>query len=398
MMAIRFYISEAIHQLLCYKLRAFLAILGILVGTASVVAMISIGKLAEQQILNQFEQMGINLLAVSIMPKHYGDNTPMAGLSFADARHVDSVSANIAQVAPYILQYQASRFDNTMLNASTVGITPAIFSLAKLKLQSGRLLSFLDTYDYYALIGYQLALDIKKKTGATSLLGKQITVGNNVFTIVGILQQWPTNFFFQTDFNSSILIPIATALKSQKNAAISSIAVRIHDIAQLSATKDSLTRYINAHTVQQRVNIQSPKSLIDSMKQSAQTMTLLLALIGSISLIVGGIGVMNIMLVSVIERRREIGIRMAIGARPCDIQRQFLIESVVLTVFGGVIGAIIGIVITFGVSLYSHWQFTFFLFPPMIGCLVSILIGTFFGYYPAQKASKLDPIEALRSD
>ena len=398
MMPIHFYIQEAFRQLFCFKLRGFLAVLGILVGTASVVAMMSIGELAEQQILDQFEKMGINLLSVNIIPQHMGQNSSHSTLSLPAAQNTTSASSNITRVAPYISNYGNIKFDGYSFQGSSVGTTPEIFDIAKLSLTRGRYLSFLDANHYYAVIGYKLASQMQHKSGKLTMLGQQITIGNDVYTVVGILAKWPTNFFFQTNFNSAALIPITTAINSQKEAAISNLAVKINNTQQLTATKHALTQYIKAHTYQQRVQIQNPKSLIDSMKKSSQTMTLLLAFIGSISLIVGGIGVMNIMLVSVTERKKEIGIRMAIGARQRDIQWQFLIESTALSISGGMIGMILGILITFGVSLYSHWQFHFFSGPPLIGCLVSVLVGVFFGYYPARKASKLDPIQTLRSD
>ena len=142
----------------------------------------------------------------------------------------------------------------------------------------------------------------------------------------------------------------------------------------------------------------SAKQLIASMMTQRKTLTLLLSLIGSISLVVGGIGVMNIMLVSVVERRREIGIRMAVGARRKDIRYLFLIEAVALSLFGGILGVMAGVLTSYIIAMFAGWAFHLFFFPPFIGFLVSVAVGIFFGFYPAYSASRLDPIQTLRAD
>ncbi len=401
MISIRTHIREALRQLCASKLRAFLAVLGILVGTASVVAMVSIGQLAENQILSQFKQLGINLLSVSIYPENNNAShsaNPYANLSVSSANKLVSISDNIISVAPYINSYGGITFKGRSLQqGSAIGITPAIYHIAKLYVSTGRRLSFLDKNQYYCLVGYSIAKTLSQWVHAP-LIGQQITVGKTVFTIVGTLAKWPASFFFNADFNHAILVPITTAIAIQKDAQINNLAITIHHTNSLEKTEKIIQNYITEHTIQQKVSIHSPKQLIDSMKQSANTMTLLLGLIGSISLIVGGIGVMNIMLVSVAERRREIGIRLAIGAQQRDIQMQFLVESITLSVCGGIGGMIIGIIVTYVVALYSHWQFAFFVMPPTVGALVSVAVGIFFGFYPAKQAAKLDPIQTLRSE
>jgi len=396
-MDIKVHLQEALRQLTASKLRAFLAVLGILVGTASVVAMVSIGKLAEDQILAQFRHMGINLLSVNIQPLG-SNNNPLNTLRLKDATKLPTASDNIQIASPYINVFGATRYRGHHLEGAAIGITPAMFDIAKLHLLRGRLLSFLDAGDYYCLIGNKLYHTIIKKTDITNPIDTQIAVGNTIFTIVGVLKSWPTNFFFNTDFNTSVIAPIQTVQQTQANATIQSLAVRIKDTTLINQTKTAIEHYIKTRSIDQGVEIQSPKSLIDGMRKSSETMTLLLGLIGSISLIVGGIGVMNIMLVSVAERHREIGLRLAIGARQRDIHLQFLCESITLSIFGGLSGMVLGIIITYGVALYSHWQFHIYLLPPIVGALVSIFVGVFFGFYPAMKASRLDPIETLRSE
>lgn len=398
-LSLKTHTREALKQLLSSKLRAFLAVLGILVGTASVVAMMSIGQLAENQILAQFKSLGINLLSISIFSN---DNqgtasNPMAGLSLQDAENLNTSSSNLTFSAPYISSYGDVIYQGVEQNASTVGITPKMIPMAKLVLDQGRFLSFLDQNNYFCVIGQSLADNLHKQN-PNNLINTQIQVGDNIFTIAGILKPWPTNFFFNTDFNQAILIPISTALGMQKNNSVDSIALRVINTSLLPQTELEIKKYIQTHTVNQQVSIRSPKSLIDSMEKSSETMTILLGLIGGISLLVGGIGIMNIMLVSVAERHKEIGIRKAIGAQNKDIILQFLVEAMVLSIFGGVAGMLLGVLIAYIVALTKGWIFAIFLLPPLVGCLVTISVGIFFGFYPAYKASKLDPIQTLRSE
>ena len=234
--------------------------------------------------------------------------------------------------------------------------------------------------------------------GVTNPIGTQIRMGKHIFTIVGIAQKWPENTFFNQNINSSIIIPIQTSFVLSKYTKINDIVFRLKPGAKIPAIKASITDYIDKHAPNNNLFIRSARQLIDKMQAQQRTFTLLLGVIGGISLLVGGIGVMNIMLVSVVERRREIGIRRALGAKKRDIQILFVVESTILSVFGGGLGVIFGIVSSFIIAEFSHWHFMLFIFPPIIGFSVSAAIGIFFGFYPAYRASQLDPIEALRSE
>lgn len=395
------YFKSAIYQLAASKLRTFLAVLGILVGTASVVAMVSIGLLVQNNILKQFKAMGTNLLSVSVQPKNYNqpNNSPYAHLSIKSANNVINASRNIMKAAPYVSSYGAIIYDGHNLSGSTVGVSPTMYDLAKLSLAKGRYLSYLDANDnnFFCMIGHALLDDIKKQ-GILNPIGTQVRVGQSIFTIVGVLKKWPINWFISADFDRAIIIPLRTAMAINNKAKINNIDMRIKDTGKLAQTEAAVKAYVMANTEDQQVRITSPKSLIETMEKQQRTMTIFLGLIGSISLLVGGIGVMNIMLVSVAERRREIGIRKALGARQGDIQRQFLVESVTLSFIGGLSGVLLGVIITYIASLYSKWDFTLFLTPIVVGFVVSVLVGVFFGYYPAKKAAQLDPIQSLRAE
>jgi putative ABC transport system permease protein len=268
----------------------------------------------------------------------------------------------------------------------------------RISVQQGRFVSLLDQRSFYCVIGQNIAAQIEKQMLVPSFIGKQLLIGNNYFTIVGELAPAPTSSFIYTDLNNSVFIPIMTSQTVSKYSQINNIVMELQPQANIDQLETKLTTYINQRAINQNIYFNSAKQIIAGMKKQQQILTAFLGFIGGISLFVGGIGVMNIMLVSVTERRREIGVRMAIGAKPHDITMLFLTEAIILSLFGGILGVITGIVVSFIIATAKHWGFEIFGLPPTIGFCVSVFIGIFFGFYPAYKASKLDPIETLRSE
>ena len=388
-------IRQAIDNLFSSKLRSLLAVLGILVGTASVVAMVSSGKMAAEKALQQFKTLGTDLLAISL----YDEKADTTTHSFKLEQVID-LPSNIPQIriaAPYITLYMPLAFEGHIINGSTIGVNHLLKDILKIEMDSGRFISFLDKQSYYCVIGNQIAEQLQG-LGVTEPLGQQIYLGKYIFTIIGVTKPWLENNFFNENINQAILRPIQTTSVISRYAAINNIIMRIHESADIDGLEQRLTQHIRQSFPNMKLFFRSAKQLIQKMEEQGKTLTLLLGLIGSISLIVGGIGVMNIMLVSVIERRREIGVRMAIGARRKDIQSLFLTEAIALSLLGGVFGIIIGVLAAVIIAHFAAWQFKLFLAPIMIGFLVSVATGIFFGFYPAYKAAQLDPIEALRTE
>lgn len=378
------------------KLRTVLAMLGILVGTASVVAMVSSGQLATQQALAQFRNLGTNLMAVNLYQQS-GSGGHSKKLTIQAAEGIASTNKAIIHAAPYTSVFTNIVFMGKSINAGIVGVTGALKGVVSIMLKEGRFISPLDENAYFCVIGQTIYKEIKPRI-LGSVIGQQILLGKTYFTIIGVAKQWPQNSFFNQDVNNVIFVPIKTSKLLSKYAQINSIIMTLNKNADINSVEKDIRSYMTKINPENKLFFRSAKQLINSMKKQKQILTLFLGMIGSISLLVGGIGVMNIMLVSVVERRREIGIRRAIGARKRDIQLMFLLEAIMLSLLGGALGVIIGIGTSFIIAEYASWHFTVFLLPPLIGFTVSVLIGVFFGFYPAYQASRLDPIQTLRSE
>ena len=390
------YFKEAYRNLISAKLRSALAILGILVGTASVVAMVSSGKLATAEALKQFEVLGTDLMSVTINPKGKEAQTQLSLFTTAKAMSLQHVP-EVKHVAPYISNYAAVRFHGHRLDGATIGATEALQKVIKIDIKEGRFISDLDKYSQFCVLGNEMYKKILAQTGIDPL-HKQIEVGTEIFTVVGIAAPWPENSFFYQNINRAVLVPIDASRILSKYAQIKHIVFYLQKDIDIDKVQNKLKGQLGGMVRGSKLFFRSAKQVVESMQKQSHIFTLLLGMIGGISLLVGGIGVMNIMLVSVVERKREIGIRKALGARRKDIQSLFLIESISLSLFGGLLGVGSGILIAFVIAKFSHWDFMIFLMPPLIGFLVSFAIGVFFGFYPAYKAARSDPIECLRTD
>ncbi len=392
-------IKEAFFNLTGAKLRSFLAILGILVGTGSVVALVSSGQLATEHALEQFKKLGTDLLSINMYQS--GGSSESSGtvleLNLNDINDIKNAIPSIKEIAPYTLAFQSLAFAGNKLKGSIIGTTQSLQDVIKIDMARGRFISPLDQNNFYCVIGDKLFQQIKK-LGGFNPIGKQLQIGKNFFTIVGVADQWAENSFFNQDVNSSVIISIPASKIIYKNTQINNIVLLLNPEADFKQIESTIKRIVQQRIPGENLFFRSPQQIINSMTSQRKTLTLLLGLIGGISLFVGGIGVMNIMLVSVVERRKEIGIRMAVGARQRDIQTLFLIESITLALFGGLLGVITGIIISFMIAYLANWTFTFYALPPVVGFFVSFAVGIFFGFYPAYQASQLDPIETLRSD
>jgi putative ABC transport system permease protein len=393
-----------------HKLRSFLTVMGIVIGVGAVIALMSIGKGTEAQILSRIESLGSNLILVRA-----GATTGFGGVrgaaGSAASLTVDDALA-ISQEVPYAAVAAPSSSRSLQLiagaqntNAQVQGVTPQYQQAYNLQITEG---SFLSEYDYQ--LGAQVAVlgsGVKETLfQSADPLGQTLRVGGNVVRVIGVLASKGASIGSVDD---AIFIPLSTLQQmvaqqrtSQGERVISSIAVQVSDLKQASYVTEQIASLLRSrHQLGAQADndftVTSLEEIASTLSQTAGTMTLLLGSIAAISLLVGGIGVMNIMLVSVLERTREIGIRKALGAKERDIWVQFLIEAALLTFAGGIIGVAVGWGASSIVSRTGQMTTVVTSDIVILAVSVSVGIGLFFGYYPAWQASRLNPIEALRS-
>jgi putative ABC transport system permease protein len=384
-------IAEALRSLTSTKQRTILALIGIVIGIGSVIGMVSIGAIVENEALKQFQDMGVDI--ATVRKAGYDKSTEITLKDIYDLqKHVPSV----LEVAPYITTESDFGTGDKKLDLVQMGVTQSFFDLNKIRVTEGRFITDLDQYRYFCVVGGDTSKYLKGQ-GTTKVIGSQIVLGSRIFTIVGIIDKVPDGGLRPYGINSSAIMHITTAGRSFQNSTLSNFMVRLDDKTSSADTKEAIKEYFVKTASGLQVNVDTAEELIENMKKQMQLFSILLGAIGSIALIVGGIGVMNVMLISVTERRREIGLRRALGAQQKDIQAQFITESVTLCLFGGIIGIILGIIVSYIFSLISKWDFLISYGSIVLGFCVATAVGIFFGFYPARAAARLDPIRALRS-
>ncbi len=380
------------------KLRSFLAVLGILVGTAAVVALISCGQLATEKALAQFKALGTDLLAVSVYQRAQdglASNKEQIPLSFW--RQFPQMLHAVVQIAPYSTTYQPMSFQGKTLKGVIIGADESLARIIHIGLMKGQFVSFVETFEHVCVIGNGLAQQLKE-VNMEDPMGKQLRIGQALYTIIGVAEPWKENGFFNEDINQAAIIPIAGMVLVNKEVKINNAVLLLKADSPIDEVIEQIKQIVAKQAPSLNIFIRSAKQIIASMESQGRIFTLLLAVIGGISLLVGGIGVMNVMLVSVSERKKEIGIRKAVGAKNSEIQLLFLAESVMLSLLGGIFGVVIGLIFTWIVAYFSHWPFNIHFMPPIAGFAVSAFTGIFFGFYPARRAAAMEPIVSLRSE
>ena len=324
------------------KLQTFLATLGVLVGTASVVAMVSSGQMATEEAMAQFKTLGTDMMSVELKDSETektAEETPE--ISLDNVLNLQHASSEIDMIAPYITTYVFTSYKGKSSYINIIGATDKLAEVIHIPIRSGRFVSIFDSSQPYCVLGYKTYQDMQEIV--KNPIGTQIRIGKILFTIIGVANEWPENAFFNESVNESIFVPIKAIVKISNNLKISNIVIRLLPDSNIDIVQTDITRYFKKVIPSKTLFFRSSKQLIQSMQAQRTIFTLLLGLIGGVSLIVGGIGVMNIMLVSVLERKREIGIRLAVGARRRNIQMLFLRQALVLSVMGGLCGVILGI-------------------------------------------------------
>lgn len=386
----------SIRALTTNKVRSFLTTLGIIIGVFAIILLVSIGTGLQKFITDQIAGFGSNLVYV-IPGKITGGNTAGGGstnkLVLQDAKTLESKLRSKAMVAPVIEQFATIKYKGKENKSASVLGTTANYEdiIQNTKLTSGTFFSPGQNYSgaAVAVIGSSVAENL---FGTTSPVGKRIYIGNKTYRVTGVLEKKGAMLGFDQD--NMAIIPYGTAQKQFGINQLNSIYIAVNDNASINQTKDETEKIMLKRLTEDDFSVMTAESTLDIVKNITNILSLALGGIAAISLLVGGIGVANIMLVSVTERTREIGLRKALGAKRRDILKQFLLEAVILSLLGGTIGIILGLIASYILSIFLVSSVT--PFSVILAFGFSVLIGVVFGMAPAIRASKLNPIDALR--
>ena len=399
-------IAEALGTLAVNKLRTTLATLGIVIGIGSVIALVSLGQSSQKAIQSQIQSLGSNLLTVIPGAQSAGFVRGAAGgattLTYEDAQAIQTSSqvTAVKNVSPEFSRRAQATAGKQNTNTQILGVTPAYAEVRKVSLSQGSFISFRDVQEMskVAVLGPQAAADLFGS--GSNPVGQTVRVSNQSFRIIGVtVSKGGSGFQNQDDL---IFVPLTTAQKQLFGSnSLSSVSVEARDENKMVEAQDQvgyllLSRHKLKDPSLADFTIFSQNDILGAASQITGTFTALLSGIAAISLLVGGIGIMNIMLVTVTERTREIGLKKALGAKKKTIIAQFLIESIILTSVGGFIGMILGIATSLIISRLINMPFALSANSILLAIGVSGGIGILFGWYPARKAANLQPIEALR--
>jgi len=412
-MQIKENVNKAIIGLVDHKFRSFLTILGIIFGTASVIAMISIGEGTKKQAIAKYQDLGVSNIIVrdKDMTDPELETVRMKfskGLSIDDARAIREIVPGVLNVAPQTEVKLDAKFGDRSSKSSVIGVTPEIMSVLNYTTGKGEFITA-DQHNRQLKVCVLGAGVARELFGYENPVNQSVKIEDQWFEVIGVMQ--PKALFTETvgelaarDLNNDIYIPLSTFNKRipKANALTSEIkqlTVKLGSSEQLIPSSEVIRSLLNRrHFNNDDFSIIVPYELMKQEEKETRIYNLLLASIAAISLIVGGIGIMNIMLASVLERTQEIGIRRAVGGRKSHIMSQFVTEAVVLSVTGGIIGVILGVSLSLGISLATEVQTTITLYSILLAFGFSVVVGITFGYLPAKQAANLSPIESIRHE
>lgn len=396
----------ALRAIAANKLRSFLTMLGIIIGVASVIAMLAIGQGSKKSIQANIAEMGSNMIMIRPgQDKGPGgaqqDASDMQTLKLKDYETLKEQSKYLAAISPNVNASGQFINGNNNTPSTMYGISPDYLQIRQQKIKDGEMFTDEDvrTSAKVCVIGKTVADNLF--TNGEDPIGKVIRYNKIPFRIVGVLESKGYNSFGM-DQDDVVFAPYTTVMKRILSVTYlqginaSAITEDMTDLAIEDVTNILRENHKLKAADEDNFTIRSQQEMAEMMNSTSDTMTVLLLVVACISLVVGGIGIMNIMYVSVTERTKEIGLRMSVGARGIDILNQFLIESVLLSVTGGLIGVLCGIGAAVGINVFAHWPIQIQPWSVLLSFVVCSATGIFFGWYPAKKAASLDPIEAIR--
>ena len=396
------------NQLLSNKIRTILSLIGIIIGVSAVIIMVAIGNGAQKEVLNKIESMGTNLIVVNAgqVQKTSGRQQirgTVTTLTIEDADILASECPAVSKSTPVQTKKLLVKWGNLSSNTTITGTTSDYQTIRNFYIERGTFFSEEENKASvrYAVLGQTV---VKNLFGKNDPIGETLRIGRVPFKVIGIMESKGTDLN-GVDQDDQIFIPVQTALRRVFNLTyINTINLQVLSSNEMDFAIKQVSEVLRERHRLDRLNksddftIQNQVELLETQKETTDTFTALIVSVASISLIVGGIGILAIMLIAIKERIKEIGLRMAVGASRKDILLQFIIEASILSVGGGVIGIFIGIFIAIMASIATEWTLSISIPSIIYSFLFSLAIGLFFGVYPARKASMLDPIESLRSE
>ena len=412
-MQIRENFTIAVLSLFDQKFRSFLTMLGIIFGTASVIAMVSIGEGTKKQAIAKYQDLGVNNIIVR--DKDLSDSELeevrmkfSQGLSVKDANMIREIVPGVVDVAPQSESKMEARFADKASKVTVIGITPSMMGMLNYRIDKGIFVND-DHYSRELKVCILGANVTRELMGYADPIGQNVKLGDQWFEVIGVLQT--KALFTETvgelaarDLNNDVYIPLSTfhrriPKENPFSSELKQLTVKIDQSIRLMPSAAVIRSILNRHHFNNNdYSIIVPYELLKQEEKERRIYNLLLASIAAISLIVGGIGIMNIMLASVVERTNEIGIRRALGGKKSDIMSQFVTEAIVLSLSGGIIGVILGISLSLGIALATAIDTSITLYSIFIAFGFSVLVGITFGYLPAKTAANLSPIESIRHD
>ncbi len=403
-------LNMSLNGLSAHRLRSFLTILGIIFGVAAVVAMLSIGAGAKKEALDQIRLLGVNNIIlhsqpVSIRTDDRGTVMEAMGLTIDDARSLMTLNPLVdASVPQKVLENVRVTRKSEEVQAVIVGTTPDLQNVLNYKPVKGNFFNYLDIHESrcVCVLGNQIKRQLFFYEDA---VGQSVKIGNLWFTVVGVMESKPRSTgkggVGDRDLNLDIYIPLSSSVlrfsQDPTQPEVEQIILKVREEDRITEAAHLAKSLIDLrHGGAEDYRIVVPEELMRQSQRTQQIFNIVMGAIAGISLLVGGIGIMNIMLATVMERTREIGVRRAVGATRKDVLSQFLIESVLLSFSGGLIGILIGFIMTKLISSYAHWTTIVEWTSVVLAFSVSAAVGIIFGIYPARKAAMLDPIDSLR--
>lgn len=372
--------------------RALLALLGIMVGSTAIIALLNIGHSAAEQVMRMFKDMGTDVLVVTFPVT---GAKPRALPRTLDAGALAQAVPGIRHAVPLSVYNVPLRFPGRTMVPRIVGTTPDLAAAMNLRMDRGRFLSPFDRHATFAVVGAEIARELGSPAHPLAL-GASLQIGGYFYQVIGVARSMKGNPLIPVDADRSVIVPIEGLHRLFPKPELGAILARATPMADLVETASALREYVGTQVPGREVQVDIPRQLIDGLERQSRTFSYLLAGLGAISLLVGGVGVMNVMLMSVSERRREIGVRLALGATRRDIRLLFLAEAGLLAMVGAALGAVFGVGAAYAFARYSGWDFVLAPASLPLGMGTALLTGLFFGWYPAVAASRLEPVQALR--